>query len=337
MKTLTRTHGVHSTTSSGGAPTVGAGPGALTRISGQWWSFLGLLAATAILYFYGLTANGYANAFYSAAVQAGSESWKAFFYGSSDAANFITVDKTPASLWVMDLSVRIFGVNSFAILAPQVLMGVATVGVVYATVKRGFGHAAGMVAGAVMALTPVAVLMFRFNNPDALLTLLMAIAAYSTLRAVESGSRRWVLAIGALIGLAFLTKMLQAFLVVPAFALAYVLAAPTPLRRRIVDLGLGLAALVASTGWWIAIVELVPASMRPYIGGSQNNSILELTLGYNGLGRLSGNETGSVGGVGGPGGGGPGGGTRGGTGGGRGPSGGGFTPGGGRGGGGRGR
>ncbi|MCB0913984.1 MAG: glycosyltransferase family 39 protein, partial [Propionibacteriaceae bacterium] len=194
-------------------------------------------------------------------VQAGSESWKAFFYGSSDAANFITVDKTPASLWVMDLSVRIFGVNSFAILAPQVLMGVATVGVVYATVKRGFGHVAGMVAGAVMALTPVAVLMFRFNNPDALLTLLMAIAAYSTLRAVESGSRRWVLAIGALIGLAFLTKMLQAFLVVPAFALAYVLAAPTPLRRRIVDLGLGLAALVASTGWWIAIVELVPASM----------------------------------------------------------------------------
>ncbi|HEY7717500.1 MAG TPA: glycosyltransferase family 39 protein [Pedococcus sp.] len=286
------------------------GPGAPahpTRLPRVWrgpqsdprWArpaLLALLLATAAFYLVGLTESGWANSFYSAAVQAGSQSWEAFLYGSSDAGNSITVDKPPASLWVMALSVRLLGLSSFAILLPEVLMGVATVGVVHATVKRHFGAGAGLLAGVVMALTPVAVLMFRFNNPDALLVLLMALAAWATLRAVEHGSVRWFALAGALLGLGFLTKALQVFLVVPALGLAWLLLADTTLRRRVVGAAAGLGAMVLSAGWWVALVELVPASMRPYIGGSQDNSFLSVTFGYNGLGRLSGEETGSVGG-----------------------------------------
>ncbi|GAA4921604.1 glycosyltransferase family 39 protein [Actinoplanes utahensis] len=258
-------------------------------------SLYALLLLTAVLYLWGLGASGWANAFYSAAVQAGSESWKAFFFGSSDAANSITVDKTPAALWIMALSVRVFGLSSWSILAPQALLGVATTGLLYATVRRGFGPAAGLIAGLVSALTPVAVLMFRFNNPDALLVLSMVAGAYTTVRAVETGATKWIVLTGVLVGFAFLAKQLQALLVVPAFGLAYLVAGPPRIGKRIVQLLLALAAMIASAGWYIAIVDLVPASARPYIGGSQNNSLLELTLGYNGLGRLNGEETGSVG------------------------------------------
>ncbi|MFG3602984.1 ArnT family glycosyltransferase [Micromonospora chersina] len=270
-------------------------------------ALLGLLLATALLYLWGLGASGWGNPFYSAAVQAGSESWKAFFYGSSDAANSITVDKTPASLWLMALSVRVFGLSSWSVLVPQALLGVASVGVLYAAVRRWYGPIAGLLAGAVLAVTPVATLMFRFNNPDALLVFLLVAAAYATVRAVETASTRWITLTGALVGLGFLTKMLQAFLVIPVFAGVYLLAAPTGFWRRIRQLLLSGLAVVVAAGWWVAIVELVPASARPYVGGSQHNSILELTLGYNGLGRITGDEEGSVGGAGrmGGGGGGP--------------------------------
>ena len=255
-----------------------------------------LLLATGAFYVIGLTSNGWANSFYSAAVQAGSQSWKAFFFGSSDAGNSITVDKPPASLWVMALSVRIFGLSSFSILLPEVIMGVATVGVVHATVKRCSTAAAGLLAGAVLALTPVAVLMFRFNNPEALLVLLMTLGAWATMRSIEQGSPKWMAIVGVFIGLGFLTKALQVLLVVPFFGLGYVLFANTTLRRRIVGAIVGVGAMLLSAGWWVAIVELMPASMRPYIGGSQDNSFLSVTFGYNGLGRLSGSEVGSVGG-----------------------------------------
>ncbi|GLY19043.1 hypothetical protein Kisp01_60570 [Kineosporia sp. NBRC 101677] len=255
----------------------------------------GLLVSTAFLYMWGLGESGWANSFYSAAVQAGSESWKAFFFGSSDAANSITVDKPPLALWPMALSVRIFGLSSWSILLPQAVMGVATVGLLFTTVRRHFGAGAGLLAGAVLATTPVAALMFRFNNPDALLVLLMTAGAYFVLRAVEHARLRWLILAGVMVGLGFLTKQLQALLVVPAFGLAYLWAAPTTFAKRIGHLLAAFAAMIVSAGWWIAIVELVPASARPYIGGSQNNSILELTLGYNGLGRLTGDETGSVG------------------------------------------
>ncbi|MFJ9995167.1 glycosyltransferase family 39 protein [Streptomyces werraensis] len=263
-------------------------------------AFFALLLATGLLYLCNLHASGYANSFYSAAVQAGSQSWKAFFFGSLDAANAITVDKPPAALWPMALSVRLFGLNSWAILVPEVLMGVGTVAVVHASVRRRAGHGAALLAGAVLALTPVAALMFRFNNPDALLALLLAVACHLVVRALEDGRTGWLVWAGVAIGFGFLTKTLQAFLILPALAAVYAVCAPVRPRKRFVQLALATVALVVSGGWWVAVVELWPASSRPYIGGSQNNSFLELTFGYNGLGRLNGEETGSVGGGGGP-------------------------------------
>ena len=260
-------------------------------------AFLGLLGATAVLYLWGLGASGWANSFYAAAAQAGSESWKAFLFGSSDAASSITVDKTPGALWVMGLSVRLFGLSSWSLLVPEALMGVASVGLLCQTVRRTTrSAAAGLVAGTVLALTPVAVLMFRFDNPDALMVLLLVGATAATLRALEGNGGRWLLLAGSLVGFAFLTKMLQAFLVLPALVLVYLVAANVPFLKRVQHLLGALAALVLSAGWWVALVSLWPASSRPYIGGSQHNSILELTLGYNGLGRLTGSEVGSVGG-----------------------------------------
>ncbi|MFE1593892.1 ArnT family glycosyltransferase [Nocardia sp. NPDC058705] len=258
-------------------------------------ALVALLFGTLVAYLINLSANGWANEFYAAAVQAGSQSWEASFFGSSDAANSITVDKPPASLWVMELSVRVFGLNSWSMLVPQVLLGVASVALLWATVRRSFGPAAGLIAGTVLAVTPVAVLMFRFNNPDALLVLLMVAAAWAMTRAVSDGRWRWLLLTGGLIGFGFLAKQLQVLLVVPPLALTYLVAGPPKIGKRITQLFAAGAAMVAAAGWWLLTVELWPANSRPWIGGSQNNSIIELTLGYNGLGRLNGNETGSVG------------------------------------------
>ncbi|MDP9882729.1 4-amino-4-deoxy-L-arabinose transferase-like glycosyltransferase [Sinomonas atrocyanea] len=277
------------------------GPGAVRRRA----QLAAVLAAITTLYLWNLTANGWANAFYSAAAQAGSQNWEAFFFGSSDAGNSITVDKPPASLWIVDLSVRVFGLSSASILVPEVLMGVATAWILYLAVRRAVraatgsdaaGHRGGLLAAVVLALTPVAALMFRFNNPDALLVLLMTASGYAVVRSVQDGRARWLIAAGALLGLGFLAKQLQVLLVVPGFGLAYLWAAPHPLRRRLLHLLGALGAVAAAAGWWILAVELTPAGSRPFIGGSQTNSILELTFGYNGFGRLDGNEVGSVGG-----------------------------------------
>jgi 4-amino-4-deoxy-L-arabinose transferase-like glycosyltransferase len=288
------------------------------------WEFpalLVLLGATALLYLWDLSASGYANDFYAAAVQAGTQSWKAWLFGSLDSGNAITVDKPPAALWVMTLSARIFGFSSWSLLVPQALMGVASVALLRAAVRRWAGPAAGLVAGAVLALTPAAVLMFRFDNPDALLVLLLVAAAYATVRAVDATSTRgctwWLVAAGTAVGFGFLTKMGQALLVVPAFGLAYLVAGPTrlatadrrlaPLRRRSAGHGLGtrllplaaaLGSMIVSAGWFVALVELWPADSRPYVGGSTSNSLLELALGYNGLGRILGGS-GNAGGLGG--------------------------------------
>ncbi|MBU9766817.1 glycosyltransferase family 39 protein, partial [Mycobacterium sp. TNTM28] len=250
-----------------------------------------LLIATAAFWCIGLGRNGWANAFYSAAVQAGTKSWKAFLFGSSDAANAITVDKPPAALWPMEISARIFGVNTWSILLPQVLLGVASVALLYVIVKKHFGPGAGLIAGVTLTLTPVATLMFRFNNPEALLVFLMIAAVWALLRSVDDGRTRWIVLCGALIGLGFLTKQLQVLLVLPALALTYLIAGPPRLGVRVLQLLAGLAAMIAAAGWWVLLVELWPKDSRPYIGGSQNNSFLDLTFGYNGLGRLKGGDT----------------------------------------------
>ncbi|HMK96276.1 MAG TPA: glycosyltransferase family 39 protein, partial [Acidimicrobiales bacterium] len=266
------------------------GPALLPRRPGEdrWarLALVALLALTAFAYIWDLGASGYANSFYAAAVEAGTKSWKAFFFGSLDSSSFITVDKPPASLWLMELSGRIFGFNSWSMLVPEALAGVGSVGLLYAGVKRWFGAKAGLLAGLVMALTPVAALMFRFNNPDALLVLLLVGAAYAFVRALENGATRWLLVAGGLLGWAFLTKMLQAFTVLPAFYLAYLIAAPGGFWRRARQLAISTGALMVSAGWWVTAVALWPTGSRPYIDGSPDNSILNLVLAYNGLDRL---------------------------------------------------
>jgi 4-amino-4-deoxy-L-arabinose transferase-like glycosyltransferase len=262
-------------------------------------ALIALLAITAIAYIWDLTASGSANSFYAAAVQAGTKSWKAFFFGSLDSSSFITVDKPPASLWVMELSGRIFGFSSASMLIPSVLEGIAAVALLHAAVKRWFGAGAGLLAGLLLAATPVAALMFRFNNPDALLVLLMVAGAYCLVRAVERGSTRWILAAGTMIGFAFLAKMMQAFLVLPAFALVYMVAAPTTVRRRLLQVLAAGFAVVVSAGWWVAIVALWPAGSRPMIDGSPDNNIFNLITGYNGFGRIFGASGGGGGGGGG--------------------------------------
>jgi 4-amino-4-deoxy-L-arabinose transferase-like glycosyltransferase len=265
----------------------------------EWISMAVLLVGTAVLYLWNLGASGYSNSFYAASVQAGTKSWKALLFASLDAGNTVTVDKPPAAMWVMGLSGRIFGFNSWSMLVPEALMGVAAVALLYAAVRRVSGPTAALLAGAVLALTPVAVLMFKFNNPDALLVLLMVAAAYAVVRATEVASTRWLVLAGVLIGFGFLTKMMQAFLVLPAFVLVYLICAPTGLWRRVRQLLASAVALVVAAGWYVALVEFWPADSRPYIGGSTGNSLLELALGYNGLGRIFGGEGGGGGGFGG--------------------------------------
>ena len=268
----------------------------------QLFSLAALLVATALLYLVGLSVSGYANELYCSAAQAGSTNWWSFLWGSSDAGNSITVDKPPAAIWPMALAVRVFGLSSWSILVPQAIMGVRAVWLLYATIRRQFGHLAGLLAGAALATTPVACLMFRFNNPDALLVLLLIACVHCVLRALEfeptAGGNRcrtaWMALAGVACGFAFLTKQLQAFLILPGLAVAFLVASPTTVRRRLLDSAAAVGALVASAGWWVLLTVLVPASMRPYIGGSQTNSFLELTFGYNGLGRITGSMEGAV-------------------------------------------
>jgi 4-amino-4-deoxy-L-arabinose transferase-like glycosyltransferase len=251
-------------------------------------ALLGVLALTAVLYTWGLDRNGNANDFYAAAVLAGTKSWKAFFFGALDAGSFITVDKPPAALWLMALSGRLFGFSSWSMLLPEALLGVASVALVADVVRRTAGAVAAVVAAVVMALTPVAVLMFRFNNPDALLTFLMVAAAWLLLRSLQTGRTRWLLVAAAVLGLAFLTKYLQAYVVLPAMVLTYLLLGPRTWPRRLGELVAAAGVLVVSSGWWVAIVTLVPASQRPFIGGSTDNSVLNLVFGYDGFSRIFG-------------------------------------------------
>lgn len=253
-----------------------------------------LLVVTAVAWMYGLSRNGWANAYYSAAVQAGTQSWKAFLFGSADGGNAITVDKPPASLWPMEISARIFGVNTWSIQIPQVLLGVASVALLYVVVRKSFGPSAGLVAGTALALTPVATLMFRFNNPDALLVFLLIAAVWALVRALEDGRTRWIVLCGIFIGFGFLTKQLQVMLIVPTLGLTYLICGPARWGTRALQLVAGIAAMVGAAGWWVLLVELAPAGGRPYVGGSADNSFLNLTFGYNGLDRLSGGDHGNL-------------------------------------------
>lgn len=240
------------------------------------------------MYLWNITVNGMGNQFYAGAAQAGSTNWEALLFGSLDPENFITVDKPPVSQWVMGLSGQIFGFSSASMLIPEALMAVATVALLYGAVSRIAGPRSGLLAGLAFALTPVAALMFRFNNPDAVMVLLMMAGAYCTARAVQHASPKWIALAGVALGFAFLAKMLEGLMVMPAIGLAYLIAAPTPLRRRLLHLLGSLAAFVVSAGWYVVLTLLWPASSRPYIAGSDDNNFMNLVLGYNGFARVTG-------------------------------------------------
>jgi 4-amino-4-deoxy-L-arabinose transferase-like glycosyltransferase len=258
-------------------------------------ALLAVLALATVLCLWHLTISGYSNTYYAAAVKSADVSWKALFFGSLDPGSFITVDKPPLSIWLMGLSARVFGFGSFSMLLPQALCTVAAVGLLYATVRRAFGPAAGIAAGTLLALTPVTVAVARVNNPDALLVLLLVAGAYCLQRSLESGRTKHLVACAALVGLAFMTKMLEGWLLVPAFAAAYLVAGPPRLLTRVRQLAVAGVAMVAVSAAWPVAVELWPGS-KPYIGGSTDGSVWDLILGYNGFGRLTG-ESGGGGGA----------------------------------------
>ncbi|MEU9223002.1 glycosyltransferase family 39 protein [Streptomyces massasporeus] len=265
------------------------------------WSLpalLAILALAAVLYSWNLSGSGL-NSFYSAAVLSGTESWKAWFFGSLDAGNFLTVDKPPLALMVMGLSCRVFGYGTWQMMAPMVAAALGTIWILHSCVKRVFGHAAAAVAALVLALTPITVAINRDNNPDTLLVFLMVAGAALALRATRDGRLLPLLGSAACFGLAFNTKMLQGYIALPAVFLVYLYAAKPALVKRLVNLLLAAVVLAVSSFWWAAAVSLVPASERPYIGGSTDGTAWNLIMGYNGLGRILGGEGNGGGGGGG--------------------------------------
>nr|WP_197748127.1 glycosyltransferase family 39 protein [Mycolicibacterium helvum] len=282
-----------TTLSMPGAPV----PGVDSQVTGRFglsstaWRRIALgalLLATAITYLWNITINGMGNGFYAGAAQAGSKNWEALLFGSVDPDNFITVDKPPVSQWVMGLSGQIFGFSSASMLIPEALMAVGAVALLYGAVRRISGTGAALFAGAAFALTPVVALMFRYNNPDAVMVLLMMFGAYCSVRAMERASAKWLMLAGAALGFAFLAKMLEGLMVAPAIGLAYLLIAPTTLRRRLVHLVAALGTFLLSSGWFVALTLLWPASSRPYLAGSTDNNFMNLVIGYNGLARILG-------------------------------------------------
>ncbi|WP_406006185.1 glycosyltransferase family 39 protein [Streptomyces sp. NBC_00637] len=228
------------------------------------------------------------NTFYDAAVYSGTKSWKAFFFGALDAGSFITVDKPPFALWVMGLSARAFGYGTWQLMLPMVAVGTGSVALLYRLVKRDFGAVAATLSGLALALTPITVAITRDTNPDPILVFLMLLGAAALLKAVRTGRLMPLVWSGVAIGLAFNTKMMQAFVVLPAFFLVYLWAANASLGKRIRNLAVGTVALVVSSAWWMVVVDLIPASSRPYIGGSTDNTVWDLVIGYNGFGRIFG-------------------------------------------------
>ncbi|WP_329264180.1 glycosyltransferase family 39 protein [Streptomyces pseudovenezuelae] len=265
------------------------------------WSLpalLAILALAGVLYGWNLSGNSL-NSFYSAAVYSGTQSWKAWFFGSLDAGNFLTVDKPPFALMIMGLSCRVFGFGTWQMMLPEIAAALGTIWILHTSVKRVFGHVAAAIAALVLALTPITVAINRDNNPDTILVLLMVGGAALALRAVRTDRLLPLIGSAVLFGLAFNTKMLQGYIALPAVFAVYVYASRLGWRRKAVNLALAAVALAVSSFWWATAVSLVPADDRPYIGGSTDGSAWNLIMGYNGLGRVLGGEGNGGGGGGG--------------------------------------
>lgn len=261
----------------------------------RWYhiALSGVLVLSAFLGFFRLGREGYSNLYYAATVKSMLTSWHNFFFASYDPGGFVSVDKPPLGLWIQAISAKLFGFHGWSLLLPQVLAGILSVALLYHLVRRVFGPVAGLLAALALALTPINVATNRNNTMDSLLVLALLVAAWAVIRAVETGRLRWLLLCAFMVGVGFNIKMLQAYLVLPAFYLLYLLAARLRWWRRVLNLGLATVVLLVVSLSWAVAVELTPADKRPYVGGSSNNSVLNLIFGYNGLSRLSG-ELGSV-------------------------------------------
>lgn len=252
----------------------------------QRLALVGVLLLTTFLHVFRLQQEGFANLYYAAAVKSMLTSRHDFFFVSFDSAGFVTVDKPPLGLWIQAVSAAIFGFNGLSLLLPQVVAGILSVLVLYHLVRHTFGPTAGLLAALALAITPISIAANRNNTMDSQLVLVLLLAAWAVLRAVETGRLRWLLLCAALVGLGFNIKMLQAFLVVPAFALLYLVAAPLHWWKRLLHLTLAGGVLLAVSLAWVITVDLTPADARPYVGSSSNNTVTELIVGHNGLARL---------------------------------------------------
>jgi 4-amino-4-deoxy-L-arabinose transferase-like glycosyltransferase len=255
------------------------------------WQRLALGAIIAIslfMNFFELGQNGFGDSYYAAGVRSMLDSWHNFFFVSFDPGGFVTLDKPPLGFWLQVLSAKIFGFTAFSVYLPQALAGVLSVALLYHLVRRHFGVVAGLLAALALALSPISIVTSRNNTVDSTLALVLLLGAWTVLRAAETGRLRWLLLCAATIGIGFNIKMLEAYLVVPAFGLLYLLAAPKSIWKRIGDLSLAAILLLAISLSWVLAVDLTPASQRPYVDSSQNNSEISLALGYNGINRLTG-------------------------------------------------
>ncbi|EHR7111309.1 glycosyltransferase family 39 protein, partial [Listeria monocytogenes] len=255
--------------------------------------FVGIIVIAIFFNFYGIWNDDTVNPYYTAAVTSMVQNFHNFFYGAFDPAGFITVDKPPVALWLQAISALIFGVHGWSVILPQALAGVGSVILLYVLVKPRFGAWAARITALIMALTPIAVAVTRTNNMDAILVFMLLLATFFLFKAVHRAKIGWLLLSFALIGVGFNVKMLQAFMVVPAFLLFYFIATKLSWRKKLVQLVIALVLMLGVSVSWAVVVDQTAASERPYIGSSQTNSVLELAFGYNGMERLLGQETGT--------------------------------------------
>lgn len=261
-------------------------PIALTTIT------LGAIVLLAVcLRFYNLDAIGTGNQYYTAAVESMLDSPSNFFFIAAEPGGSVTVDKPPLGLWLQAISAMIFGVNGFGVTLPQILAGILSVPVVYWLTRRYFGEVAGLLAAFILAVTPAAIAVERNNTMDATLVFTLLLAAWAFVKATDSGKLKYLLLGGLFVGLAFNIKMLQAFLPVPAFYALFFFGAKIAWGRKIAYLTAATVVLLVVSFAWVVMVDLWPAEDRPYIGSSEDNSVMELIFGHNGLNRLTGGES----------------------------------------------
>src|ERR1700694_1077724 len=255
------------------------------------WQRLGLggvMIVSIFMNFFQLGQNGFANTYYAAAIRSMLDNWHNFFFVAFDPGGFVSVDKPPLGFWLQAASAKIFGFTPFSVFLPQALAGVLSVLLLYHLVRRHFGVVAGLLAALALAISPISVLTNRNNTIDSTLVLVMLLGAWAVLKAAEKGKLRWLLLCAVFVGLGFNIKLLEASLVVPAYGLLYLLAAPRRIWIRIAHLALASLLMLTISLSWAVAVDLTPASSRPYVGSRQNNSELSLALGYNGIQRLIG-------------------------------------------------